>query len=388
MIVSGETINHHIEENEVNRYLYEYDNISTWLAETLDGNMRTSFEFSFYGNELYGHDGTRLGKVFYDSLSEAERIARERPNLAFQLRRAHIEEQEYQDMLKMGRGELPNTMIVVSDFPPELMDAKEDVGGYNVSRKQTMLRVIYLRPDGRLVMTSQSLDLSDPYALDAIYDYFGIKPQPGERLGQRIYTKLQAEDQPYIIDKLMGVYDRTLSERYGGNWQAGRKGQNTSNTYDFVLRQHDLLDMFVMARLNNPSAAEEMLYNLAAAIERRKTSEETPHHSALLYSNLSQGYAMTDALQYELMIAGSNARANGRSYSGCGASLSGGGEMGTLEQLHQLGYGNKLKDKDEYKFDKKTFCRICQDPPKPNDKPKMCGPCNICRACDPNASKI
>ena len=122
-----------------------YDDTTTWLAEALDGNMRTSFEFKFYGNELYGQDGGALGPIFTDSLESAKNLS---ANLSFELRRRKHEMDEYLAMIQMMNGFDFNTMVVVSDFPDELMNETTDVGGYNCQRKQTMLRVITKNEDG------------------------------------------------------------------------------------------------------------------------------------------------------------------------------------------------------------------------------------------------
>jgi len=106
------SLGYKVSPDAADRYLYEYDNTATWLAEVLDGSMRTSFEFHFD----YGHDGTPLSKVFNDSLHDAERLVNEKPNLLFGLRRRHIERQEYSDMRAMARGELSNTMVVFQTF--------------------------------------------------------------------------------------------------------------------------------------------------------------------------------------------------------------------------------------------------------------------------------
>ena len=368
-----------------NRYKYEYDNASTWLAEVLDGSMRTHFEFSYHNQELFSADGTPLGAVFRNSLEEAEKIARRKPNLAFELRRREIEQQEYSDMLKMASGELANTMVVISDFPEELADAQEDVLGFNVSRKQTMLRVISRQPDGKIAITTQSLDRSERFALEAIYEDFGFIPAAGELLAQRIYLDCDEEDQRYLIDRLMGIYDRALSARYGGQWQAGRKRQTANNTYEFVLQQHDLIDLFVNTRLESVVRAEHMRYNLAAAIkERYDKSNQTL--SALFYEqDISAAVyrATHDAsLLNELVLAGRAAYNRGNVFSGCGLSAIVNNLSQAEEQLAQLGFGNKTNETTTYKFDKKAYCVVCQKPPKKGERPKLCGPCSICRTCD------
>jgi hypothetical protein len=44
-------------DHETRRY---YDTV-TWLAEVLPGSMRTPFEYTFDGNELYANDGAGHG---------------------------------------------------------------------------------------------------------------------------------------------------------------------------------------------------------------------------------------------------------------------------------------------------------------------------------------
>jgi hypothetical protein len=321
-----------------------YDDTTTWLAEVLDGSMRTPFEYQFDGKELYGRDGTPLKKVFKDAISDADKIISHNPNLIFELRRRWVEMGEYQDMIAMCNDELPNTMIVISDFPPELMGTSDNVGGYNAERKQTMLRVITKTEDGKLKMLQQSLDLSDRTALEAIYRSLGFEPAPGELLGQRINLELALEDQELLTDKLMGVYDSSLGRRFGGEWYAGRLGQKPINTYEFVIRQQDLLAKFVGETDGRPT--ESQLYKLATEMDKRMGN------------------------YYE-----------GKSYSGCGLSLGPDG-FNTKNEINSLGYGNKTDEKTEYKFDKYMHCVVCQAPPKKDEPKKMCGPCGICRTCD------
>ena len=126
-----------------------YEDMTTLLAEAVESPMRTPFEFTFDGSDLFAGDGRPLTPIFDEAITEAEQIAEECPELDFEIRRRQHDRDELDDMLAMARGELPNTMVVVSDFPSELMNATKDVGGYNVTRQQTMLRVLTWR-DGRI----------------------------------------------------------------------------------------------------------------------------------------------------------------------------------------------------------------------------------------------
>lgn len=371
---------------DYDRWQRAYDNASTLLAEMMHGSMRTRFEYQFDGKELYARDGGAVGPILDKAIEAADRLVAARPNLAFEARRRRVEKGEYHDMLSMMHGRLPNTMIVVSDFPPELADASENVGGYDVSRRQTMLRVLARGPDGRLEMYSQSLDGSDRPALEAVYRHFGLQPRPGELLGQRIHVQLDSGEQTLLVDRLMGVYDRQLQARYGGEWYAGQSGGQRVNTYDFVCRQHDLVALFMSADQDMPPTADgDVRYDIAAAMDarfRRNAANAGAVSMSGVALQLGVGMLNPD-LRREIEQAGGQARAQHKSYSGCGVNLeSSAGEQSADSQLSQAGYGNKTNPETVYKFDRKMYCNLCQAPPKKKEPKKWCGPCGLCRSCD------
>lgn len=338
----------------LDRYTRVYNDASTWLAEVLDGPMRTPFEYRFDGQELYAEDGGALGGIFEDALTDAERLAAENPHLSFELRRRTHEAAEYQDMLAMMRGELPNTMVVVSDFPAELMTAQEDVGGYNVSRKQTFLRVL-TRQGSRLKMYSQTLDGSDRKALEAIYASLGQRPEAGELLGQRLTIEIDEAEQPELTDRLMNVYDASLQHRHGGNWYAGRKQQIAENTYSFVQQQHTLVDRLACKTLDGSLSSSE-LYNAAALLTKRfEASRYDPSELAVQPARLVLDH-FAHHLEHELAAAGAAARKSGKTFSGCGASA-GPENLSASDSLEASGYGNEAEktSDDEDKYGPLTF---------------------------------
>ncbi len=335
-----------IEQLRDSEHLRKYDDITTWSAEMLEGSMRTPFEFTFDGHDIYGHDGLPLTPVFDNAITDAKRTANQNESLEFEVRRRTIEREELEDMFSMVRGEAPNTMVVVSDFVGELMEATEDVGGYNVKRKQTMLRVISRRPDGTISMVSQSLEGSDRSALEAIYASLGIEAQPGELLGQRIKLDTGTEEQEFMVDQLMGVYDRKLEENYGGIWRAGWRlptERANTNTYDFVLQQKDLLET-LLAR--DDALNGDHLYGFAAALRHR--FESTIHQVSEQFTVEPQSVFIGGNPAMEMYQAAISARAEGRVFSGCGISVRPeGDESSTLNELSELGYGNKAEE-DKY----------------------------------------
>lgn len=308
-----------------------YD-LTTYFAETVNGVMRTEFALELRGNDLYGEDGSSMDKITKDSLVAAKDVADLEPALAFESRRRQHEREEFEEIREMAKGKGPNAMVVVSDFPAELMSAKEDVGGYNVTRKQTMLRVLTRDDNGRLRMYSQSLDQSNRLALEAIYKSFGIEPEPGELLGQRIRANVDPKFQPKIVDKLTSEYDQEMTKQFGGEWHAGRRPVDYRNTYDFVLRQTDLIDECI--RLDKLGwMNDDFMYSISATMQERFDKDAKGEKVQI---KLSVGD--TEKLHQEIIMAGLRAAADGVVFSGCGVSQ--GSRGGSRNRFDSVGYGN------------------------------------------------
>ena len=353
-----------INEQQLDREQRIRTDTETWLAETLNGSMHTRFEFSFDGQELRGEDGGALRKIFQDSIEVAQIMASRNPGLLFELRRRLIESEELDDMESMAKGNLltdegkaANTIVVVSDFPPELKNEDDDVGGYNVNRQQTMLRLITLEKSGKISITTQSLDQSDRQGLEAIYKVLGRQPQPGELLGQRVKLTLNGQKPSKLVDQLTDTYDQALSRRYSGEWHAGIRqapGQRAIDTYKFARSQTDLIDWFTEVKLADPAGAEKYRYKLAATISARY--EGRADQSAKKF-RITQGEFIPEAfisvasiarnqnLMMEMEREGMKAAQKGKVFSGCGSSASAEGESSssTEGQFNELGYGNGTK---------------------------------------------
>lgn len=323
----------------------EYD-IVTQFSEIVDGSMLTSFELNFDGRELYGPDGRGMYEVIQSALEHAEDMAQTSPGLSFELRRRRLEKEEYQLALDMARGKGPNTMIVISDFPPELYGASEDVGGYNVTRRQTMLRILARQPNGNIKMTSQSLDGSDPRALEAIYDYFDISSEPGEKLGQRIHQNLSANEQDDIVDVLRQAYDQSLRDQYGGEWHAGRRPADYRNTYDFVCGQWDIVRSCVGLQLEG-RLTQQAMYDHAALMQKRFREQKDSKVISLIPHFQTVNNA---ALAEEARLAGLEAAQGGEVFSACGVTIQAEGDESTESLLGSAGYGSKAESggRDRY----------------------------------------
>ncbi len=343
-----------VEATHFNHEARRYNDTVTWLAEVLPGSMRTPFEYTFDGHELYASDGSALEKIFDDSIEQARSLPH------YELRRRLIEKQEYQEMIAMMRGDRPNTIVVVSDFPPELMSADRDVGGYNVERRQTMLRVLAKTPDGRLRMYSQSLDGSDRQALEAIYASLSYEAHPGELLGQRMHVELDESEQKVLVDKLMGVYDRSLQARYGGEWYAGQLGGHGINTYDFVCQQQGLLKAYLNTTewFTGGTADYDLAAAMAARYEQKLKNPEAFFAGEAGRWEYGPAIAAHQMALAEMRGAGDAARFIGTTYSGCGASVDAdklGDALTAREQLGELGYGSQSNKLSDDKYGSRTF---------------------------------
>lgn len=329
----------YIDEGEIELQA-RYD-LQTQFSELVDGCMHTTFDLSFDGKDLYGPDGRGLDEVTKNGLEDAKDLAKKNPQMWFGIRRSSFEREERTELIKMAKGDGPNTMVVASDFPAELMNANQDVGGYNVTRKQCMLRVLTRLPSGEVRMHSQSLDGSNRQALEAIYERFGMNPDPGELLGQRINVDLEIEEQANLVGELTGIYDRSLSEQYGGEWYAGRRPADIRNTYDFVCLQEDIIETCI--RLQRAGQLNDnIMYNAAATMQKRFESKNVSIVNEDIIKNHSKN---SSRLYEELIMNGEQARLAGKTFNACGSTLSGDG-FSTQDGFLDTGYGNKETKSD------------------------------------------
>jgi hypothetical protein len=319
----------------------EYDAI-TELAELTDGQMRIELPLTFDDYDLYGPDGRSLTETAVKGLEAAREQAKKNGDLWFEVGRRSLELEEVikaVDMIKSGEA---NTLQLTTDFPSALENAKEDVGGYNVTRRQALRRAITKNPDsGEILLVSQTLDGSNPEALDAVDAEFGFRTNPNEeRLGQRQALTLSAEEQATIMDRSVAAYDGKMSDQFGGEWYAGRRPADYRNTYDFVCQQRDLIDTYKNLKLKD-ELTEDIMYDMAATINARfKAAKEG------IISIVSRVDTINlDQLQQEMEQAGYEARVAGQRFSACGSTF---GPGGLETSAQQAGYGNKADDECEF----------------------------------------
>jgi len=370
----------------------EYDAI-TELAELVDGQMRAPIELSFDGHDLYGPDGRSLTVTAENGLKAARENAKKNPNLWFEVGRRSLELEEIRQAVEMAKGNGPNsanTMLVTTDFPEVLRDAKEDVGGYNVIRQQALARTIVISPNGKIMLYSQTLDGSNRQALEAVHAEFGFAVKDGELLDQRRFLKLSAEEQATVMDRATNAYDRKMAALFGGRWYAGRRPVDYRNTYDFVLKQRDLLGLYKNLKLSG-NLTSHVMYDLAATVNARfkkskNTAETKAGESTVAYKKAAANRPfLYDAvkLYQEMTIEGRTARSEGKSFSACGSTWKAEAKS-TDSLLEKAGFGSKAEAGGSWhggKIYKNSKCLSCE---KVKDE---VGACRICKDCVKNPKK-
>ncbi len=346
-----------------------YEDETTWLAETLNGSMRSRFTFRLVDGELTAKDGRQLRGIFENSKERAQTLAGRDSRMQGEVMRTDVEWEEFLIMDNMAHDRsTPNTVVVNSAI---LAGLEEDIHGYQASRGLGWSRII-TRDDatGDITICSQSLDGDEREAYNAIYTYFG-RPAPDvsttndEMLGERVAINLTAEEQAALPDIVMGIYDTAMDHIHGGAHRAGRH-QAGGDTWQFTLNQADLIKdhlwriaPYVLSQKRGSKdkgialQAEAIRYGTAAALRRRYElgTEWTTKHADIASE---RGAAVGEAT------------ASGESFNGCGFNASATTAQG---QFEALGYGVRQKVRGPC-----PFCDSIVDYDPCEPKCSECGP--------------
>lgn len=356
-----------------------YEDETSWLAETLNGEMRSSYRFELLEGELYarekaidGGETLRHLKTMYLEGAECAKIrAASDPRVSFEIERERHHLEELTLMEEMAAGRAPNTAIIISPFPEELSGEQEDdIQGYKPKLRRSMVRLITFSSSGDVTVTSQSLDHTDRATIEAVFTSWDMElpshASTNDILSRRITRNMPPGWQKTALDNIKRTWDESLAQRFGGDWQAGRR-QSQGNTWEFVLQQEDLLrdhldqiaDLIGLARSGDSwsiDALADARYKTAAAMKRRYDG------------NVRDSYGGDTTSERE--AAGAAAQASGQTFGGCGltveASIS---TAATAEsQLAQLGYRARVEFKP-------GDCRVCL-------KSTKVGECSVCMECE------
>lgn len=379
---------------QYNEQLRMRNDIETFYAESLYGSMRTPtlYDYDSVAVELYAEDGGALGRVFDDAVLDMQVRVTSYPEFSFELRRRQQEQSEYEDMLNMMDDEKVNTIVVVSDFPEELWDAEHSVGGYDVHRKQTYLRVL-VKDSDRLYMYSQSLDCSDRQGLEKIYVDLGNDAAPGELLGQRIKLQIDNQEQHLLVDRLTASYDNVLLQKTGVVHQAGIAMQDAHpiDSYAFVKEQKDIIG-FSMTMQSYGSLTLDKQYDMMALLRERYETARSGTLDFRHYASNNMGSIVLQQSMIELHAqqAGEKAKSEGRTFNGCGITMRPTSQPSSEDKLDAAGYSSANKETGaEDKFGPLEFkCQKGHWNRRPRNRLiDNCKTCNVAVGCGKKPTK-
>lgn len=344
------------------RYQLEKDEIAA-AAEFLESHSIFHLEFQRADDDFFDVDPdgkkTSLMKTTLLAREHYAEIARIAPEFYWQAARAELETQHIEHALTMQ----PNEMrLVLSDCPEdELRNYGKNVFGYQLERGLGFAQLFFIDKSRNLHIYGHSFDRNDRDGLARIYEAFNYSfDSTSWSLAQPIDMAIEIDNPKQIVEHVMKIYDTTLSEKYGGQWLAGRsKHEIQEEAITFVRRQTDLLDAHIERMIHvgpKSEQANDQRYDFLLAMRNR-------FNNKLISSDSAAG---------EMISAGNDGRSNGESVSFCGITIEVPQNATLSERLDAIGMHMNRKWH-------KGSCRICLDIFNPL---RIVGECSICEHCE------
>lgn len=273
-------------EDEYERYQFDRlrtDEI-TQASEQLNGAMKNTFDYELRTDgELY-FQGQPLREVFISGIQIAEEIVQRYPQFAVELRRRHIELEQYEAQLAlaaMPSSDNPLVLVHISPTPDAVLRGEANLNAYDLERKKIMVRVSEQTTSG-LRVTSFSLDGNNRPGLQAMASMFDQQltdDDDSEDILQKNFLSESGRfggDSPTAL--LRKSYDAALALQYGGEWYAGRQDSEVLHTIEMIERFPAIIDAHVAKvheikshygkSFRETSAYETANYNFLAAIKQ------------------------------------------------------------------------------------------------------------------------
>ena len=403
-----------------------YNEELTTIAEAIDSHyLESTFIYDFDGRRAVLPDGTSLSEMYKNGVQTVENMARNWPVYGLELSRRRAEASNQKLIDAMLRGELEaNTVIELSPYPDEAEPAcqpsvLEDMG-YKPDLKRGMIRVVRRLEDGRMSLTTCSLDNS------SLSLFQSLQAKLGQPLGStttdilRSPVILKTNDSPKQITKyLIEHYDKRLSQMTNGQTFSRGRLRGHQNSMDILEDSSPALHFYFdqLETLSGDWANETVSPKLANTINQVLAAPNLPQHLRIELSNtLTNGrlnessvsivkralelsvwstivrqidnpQALASRTDFNQMLElAQQAEAAGQRMVGCGGST----ELFTSSRSQAISqvFESLLKIETSYSFNRKMHCVVCQRPPRRNkstrqlEAKKWCGPCGICKGCD------
>jgi hypothetical protein len=285
----------------------EYEEM-TDVAERLRAPMDHAIRFQNRNGQLYCASSVDQKDLLTIS-REAEVVARKvaETNLAWAMEavRRHAESLEIETATSLPIGA---TMAVFSPTPDDVLDGSVNIGGYNLDKKTTMVRV-WSNTENGLDCRYISLDGGNRAALRAAAAAIG-REMPAQYGSEEILSTFYQFDsgEPDIAERIIGAHDEYLKQQTGQDFSYGRAGLNHKKALD-IAAEHPARLAEHMAEIQRlkwsysgealDKKMEEARFNYAAALDRTERGEAVSSNSS----------------------AGDSARAGGENFAGfCAAS--------------------------------------------------------------------
>jgi hypothetical protein len=351
---------HQTSDLHTKRAIFEQvcDQESSHISEVLPGVVNTKFDFDVRDGKLYAlqpNGVTDWRELHENGVARARSMAEFDDNFKFyeDISAAELNEALVQERLvNLNK---PAAIITLSLSGDDLANA--DILkklGRDPAQKRAFLRVSWTNgTDKQIYLDSRSIDGMDLKDGIDFLNELGVElPDDANSLdvlsSQVVIDDLDEIQLSQLADELVAKHDRRLLEKTGLVHKAGRSEHDARDTYEFVLNQHDLLNMHM-----------ESLCELA----RR----ELPLPILAKY---------TDNLMESVSHAGGAERSMGTTFDGCDTSI---GFNSSNQNLANTGMLNAQNREGWAWVDGK--CKIDECPSRNEAKSVKVGPCKVCVRC-------
>lgn len=319
---------------------------------------------------LYLEDDT-TEKLYLHSVSDAsaskyDELAELRPEVAWQAKRVHVENDHIHFADNMPPGSL---YVVISDCPEkELRQLGKNEFGYRLDRKMGFVQIFHASLDGKVTIYGHSFERNDPAGIQAMYGLFNKTYSESEwAISQPIYEEdAEAVDAEMLLERMIATYDNELTNQHGGEWFAGRdRMQMKEEGNSYVAKQRDLLDAHLnrLAFVNPKSEkANQLRYDFILAVRNR-------------FENRAVVSTQDSSASAEMSIAGDMGRTAGEGVDFCGVTISA-ASMAQIGNMEKIGF--QFNAKNEWK---KGDCVACLT------KNIQVGGCSVCVGCEHASNK-
>jgi hypothetical protein len=354
-----------------------YDEELTYVVEALDKPHQTAFFISYdsESNDLFNQRGDSLTESYKKGYAAAQKTAAANPMYKFHEYRCLQDIYELADTKELMRtGDVGESVVVLSPFPEEAYASygKQNLEaiGYQPQRLLGFIRVNQKIDEHTVKVTSFSIDNSDLSAFRSVAEFIGTEVPVIIPSDMFLKYRSIISSSP---ESLVEVYDKSMSQKYGGNFSAGRRQIGEENAWEFIIQQKELCEYYfselkLLATRTELSDLEraELKNSLTVGFwARLSEADNNPIDYGANLTNEVYGALQRAENRYETMV-------------GCGGSMML-APTSLLENSYNNVFGFLFSNKTEQLVWTNGKCRVKGCPSR--SKTTKVGPCSVCVAC-------